>query len=64
MCQQAYLRHGRPPEWGGSAEAQELIFEGRYSTGAPFQVSSGWIKCDADLDQAVGAVVKKMLETP
>jgi hypothetical protein len=61
QCSRAYLQHGRPPEMVGR-EAQRLTFEGSYSTGAPFVVNSPWMKCDADLDQAVAAVVSRMLE--
>jgi hypothetical protein len=63
QCSKAFLEHGRPAAWVGR-EAQRLVFEGRYSTGASFQIDSGWIKPDADLDQAVAAVVAKILETP
>lgn len=62
QCSRAYLEHGRPPEMVGK-EAQRLTFEGNYSTGAPFVVNSAWMRCDADLDQAVAVVVTKMLES-
>lgn len=62
ICQKAFLQHGRPDVMAGK-EAQMLTFEGLYSTGAPFQVSSPWMRCDANLDQAVADVVNKILET-